>query len=329
MSRTLGIHHVTAIVGDAQRNLDFYAGVLGLRLVKRTVNFDDPGTYHFYFGDDRGTPGSIITFFPWPSTRRGRIGARQVGVTRFAIPPESIGWWLHRLIANGVSHEMPTRRGDEQVLAFTDPDGLLLELVAHPGSASRGAWEEGPVAPEHAIRGLHSVQLWVNSADGTAETLEAIGFRAAGERDGVARFAAGDEGPGTIVDVRALGGFPDGVNGVGTVHHVAFRVADDAAQLALREVASSRGLRPTAVLDRSYFHSVYFREPGGVLFEIATDGPGFAIDEPFDALGTTLRLPPQYEASRASIEASLPRVQPPRGAWSAQDSSMAFVERSE
>jgi len=327
--QTLGIHHVTAIAGDAQRNLDFYAGVLGLRFVKRTVNFDDPGTYHFYFGDERGTPGSLITFFPWASARRGRIGARQVGVTRFAISPASIGWWVHRLIASGVSHEMPARRGDEQVIAFTDPDGLLLELVAHPASTSRGAWERGTVAPEHAIRGLHSVQLWVASPDATAETLEAIGFRAAGERDGVARFAAGDEGPGALVDVRALGGFPDGVGGVGTVHHVAFRAAGDDEELALREIASSRGLRPTAVLDRSYFRSVYFREPGGVLFEIATDGPGFAIDEPLDALGSTLRLPPQYEASRAAIEASLPPAHLPRGGASAQDSSMTFVESSQ
>lgn len=329
VSKTLGIHHVTAIAGDPQRNLDFYAGVLGLRLVKRTVNFDDPGTYHFYFGDERGAPGSIITFFPWPHARRGRAGARQVGVTRLAIAPESIGWWLHRFVSAGVSHDAPSKRGDEQLITFRDPDGLLLELVAHPQSSSRGAWGGAGIPAEHAIHGVHSVQLWVGALAPTAEVLETLGFRHAGDLDGVSRFAAGDGGPGALVDVRAVGGFPDGVGGAGTVHHVAFRAADDATELTMRATVESNGLRPTVVMDRSYFRSVYFREPGGVLFEIATDGPGFATDETPASLGTALRLPPQYEPRRAVIEASLPPVHVPTGLSSAQASGMAFVEAGE
>jgi predicted esterase/catechol 2,3-dioxygenase-like lactoylglutathione lyase family enzyme len=316
VTHVLGIHHVSAIASDPQRNIDFYAGVLGLRLVKRTVNFDDPQTYHLYYGDEVGTPGGVMTFFPWPGARRGRQGPRQVGVTSFAVLPSAIGFWIERLLRHGVAYEPPRKGalvGTERVIAFRDPDGLLVELVGHPGAEARPGWADAPgIALEHAIRGFHSVAVWVEDGGPTERVLtDTLGFRAVAEAEGVRRFAAGDGGVGTLVDVRAVGGFVSGVEGAGTVHHVAFRVADDVAEIAVRERVVAAGLAPTAVIDRSYFRSVYFREPGGVLYELATDGPGFAIDEPVDRLGASLRLPPQYEPLRAQIEAVLPPVHLP------------------
>jgi predicted esterase/catechol 2,3-dioxygenase-like lactoylglutathione lyase family enzyme len=318
VSSILGIHHVTAIASDPQRNLDFYVGVLGLRFVKRTVNFDDPQTYHFYFGDEVGTPGSIMTFFPWPGARRGRQGTGQVAVTSFAVAPAAIGFWLERLVRHGVRHEGPTRRGPEgpgaeRVISFADPDGTLLEIVGSEGAEGRPSWGGAPgIAPGQAIHGFHGVTLWVEDGEATERVLsDTLGFRAVREAQGIRRFTVGDGGPGTIVDVRTVGGFLPGSSGAGTVHHVAFRVADDAAEIAVRERVAGAGLHATPVIDRSYFHSVYFREPAGVLFEIATDVPGFAIDEPMDRLGEGLMLPPRYEPRRAQIEAALPTIHLP------------------
>ncbi|HEU4642472.1 MAG TPA: VOC family protein [Gemmatimonadaceae bacterium] len=318
MTSALGIHHVTAIASDPQRNLDFYVGMLGLRLVKRTVNFDDPETYHFYFGDDVGHPGSIMTFFPWPGARRGRQGTGQVAVTSFAVLPGALGFWVERLVRHGIAYEGPTKRagagaGAEQVLAFKDPDGLMLEIVADAGAEARPAWGDAPGIPrDRAIHGFHGVTLWVENGDATERVLvDTLGFRAVREMASTRRYAAGDGGPGTLVDVRSIGGFVRGTGGAGTVHHVAWCVADDEAQLALRARVVEAGLAPTPVIDRSYFHSVYFREPAGVLFELATVPPGFAIDEPAEHLGERLMLPPQYEPHRAEIEAVLPPVHLP------------------
>jgi len=317
MTGILGIHHVTAIASDPQRNLDCYAGLLGLRFVKRTVNFDDPETYHFYFGDEVGHPGSLLTFFPWPGARRGRQGPGQVAVTAFAVLPGAVGFWVERLVRHGVTYEGPTQRGSgaeaEQVIAFKDQDGLLLELVAHPGAEARPAWGNAPgIAREHAIHGIHSVTLWVEQGDATERLLvDTMGFRPLREEIGTKLFGVGDRGPGQIVRVRAIGPFPRGVGGAGTVHHVAWRVRDDGAQLEARDRVVTAGLDPTPVIDRQYFHSVYFREPGGVLFELATDPPGFTIDEPVERLGEGLMLPPQYEAHRAEIEAVLPPIHLP------------------
>src|SRR5690606_11897340 len=317
MSSILGLHHVTAIASDPQRNLDFYVGVLGLRLVKRTVNFDDPQTYHFYFGDEVGTPGSSMTFFPWPGERRGRQGAGQVAVTAFAIAPGAVGFWIERLLRHNVRYDGPSRRGSgadaEQVIAFRDPDGLMLELVAHPAAEARPAWEGAPGIPaEHAIHGFHGVTIWVENGEATERVLtDTLGLRPVHEDGAMRRFAAGDGGPGTIVDVRTVGGFVHGLGGAGTVHHVAVGVEDDAAQLAVRERVVQDGLHPTPVIDRKYFRSVYFREPGGVLYELATHPPGFTVDEPVDHLGERLMLPPQYEPFRAEIEAVLPRIHLP------------------
>jgi predicted esterase/catechol 2,3-dioxygenase-like lactoylglutathione lyase family enzyme len=316
----LGIHHVTAVCGDPQRNLDFYAGLLGLRFVKRTVNFDDPETYHFYYGDDEGRPGSILTFFPWPGARRGRAGVGQVAVTSFAAAPGAVGFWIERLLHHGVRFQGPNRRAvagagsaGEQVIAFQDHDGLLLEIVATSAAGERAGWGEAPgIPPEHALRGFHSVTLWEEHGDATQALLvDTLGFREVGEAGEARRFGAGDGGPGTFVNVRAVGGFLRGVGGVGTVHHVAWRMVDDPAQLELRARVAAAGLDPTPVIDRQYFHSVYFREPGGVLFELATDPPGFAIDEPKERLGQRLMLPPQYEPHRPQLEAALPPIHLP------------------
>jgi predicted esterase/catechol 2,3-dioxygenase-like lactoylglutathione lyase family enzyme len=314
MTAVKGIHHVTAIATDPQRNLDFYAGVLGLRFVKRTVNFDDPHTYHFYFGDTSGSPGSIMTFFPWPQARRGRQGTGQVAVTSFAIPPAAMGFWIQRLLNHGVQYKGPTKRADgEQVLSFTDHDHLMLELVAHPAAESRAGWDQAPGIPaENAIRGFHAVTLWEERSEDTERVLvETLGFRPVTNFGGTRRYAAGDGGPGTIVDVRVVGGFVSGQPGGGTVHHVAWRVDDDRAQLAVRSQVVQAGYEPTPVIDRDYFRSVYFRERGGVLFELATDGPGFAIDEAPEKLGQQLKLPRQYEPQRNEIESVLPPIHLP------------------
>lgn len=302
---TTGIHHITAVSGEIDRTLDFYGRVLGLRLVKRTVNYDDPATYHLYFGDEVGRPGTVLTFFPWPGGSRGRHGLGQAAVSAFLVPEASLGFWIERLVAAGVTHEGPTRRLDEQVLSFVDPDGMLLELVA-PADAPVQAWQGGPVPAEHAIRGFHGVTLWVNGDPGTRALLtDALGFRVVQEADGRTRLA-GSSPVGNVVDLRQVGGFWRGAGGVGTVHHVAFRAADEAAQENVRRDLNDLGVLATPVQDRQYFRSIYFREPGGVLFEVATEGPGFTTDESAAELGTGLRLPRWLEPDRAAIERALP-----------------------
>ena len=310
---TPGIHHVTGIASDPQQNLDFYSGVLGMRLVKRTVNFDDPTTYHFYFADAEGTPGTVLTFFPWPRSRRGRQGAGQVAVTSFSILPGAIGFWIERFIRYRVEFEHPkTRFDDERVITFKDPDGFMGELVAHPGAEARkgGSFV---VPPEHSIRGIYSVTLWQESCDLTGKLLvDDLGFTAVREQASIFRYAAGDrESGGSIVDLRCVPGLWAGSMGAGVVHHVAFRAPDDEAQLKVRNELVAKGFNVTPQIDRDYFHSIYFREPGGVLFEIATDPPGFTVDEPLDKLGQSLKLPAWLEPRRFEIEALLPNIRQP------------------
>ena len=297
---TSGIHHVTAISGGPQRNVDFYAGVLGTRLVKKTVNFDDPGTYHLYYGDGAAAPGTIMTFFPWEGAPKGRIGSGQVVTTAYSIPVASLGYWTERLVENGVRFEKPRDRFGETVLAFEDPDGLRLEIVA--AEDTREGYD-GPTPAEHSIRGFHHAALAARNAERTINLMkEHLGFRQFDEAENRTRLAAGDGGPGNVVDVMDATGFPRGNTGVGTVHHIAFRVPDEEAQLAVREEVAGLGYDVTPVLDRNYFRSIYFREPGGVLFEIATDPPGFAADEDPAHLGEELRLPPWLETRRSEIE---------------------------
>jgi catechol 2,3-dioxygenase-like lactoylglutathione lyase family enzyme len=311
----LGVHHVTAIAGDPQRNIDFYAGVLGLRLVKLTVNFDDPGSYHLYYGDDVGHPGTILTFFAWPGGHRGRRGAGQIAAISLAAPEDTVAYWSERLRQHGVAVEGPTARFDEQVLAFHDPEGLALELVATAAARERAGWEEGPVAPEHAVRGVHAVTLWEEGGAATARLLtETLGFRPMQEAGATTRYGVGAGSPGALVDVRDVRQTPELLRGqiaVGNVHHVAWRTPTDEEQLAWRERLAALGVHVTHVLDREYFHSIYFHEPGGVLFEIATDPPGFTVDEAPERLGTSLRLPPWLEPQRATIERELPSVRLP------------------
>lgn len=311
MRSVTGIHHITAMAGDPQANVDFYTRTLGLRLVKRTVNFDDPHTYHLYFGDESGRPGTILTFFPWGAdSLHGRIGGGQVSVTGFAIPRGAMDYWIERLSAHDVSFDGPARRFDESAIVLEDPDGVVLELVET--ADARPGWSNREVPAEFAIRGFHQATLLVGSADATVRLItDTMGFRPVAETGNRLRFAAGDGSPGTMLDLVIEPERRHGSMGVGVVHHIAFRATTDADQLALRDELVAVGRDVTPVIDREYFHSIYFREPGGVLFEIATDAPGFAIDEALAELGTHLKLPPWFEASRAEIERRLAPVSVP------------------
>ncbi len=317
MCKVTGIHHITAMAGHPQRNLEFYTGVLGLRLVKVTVNFDDPETYHFYYGDGLGQPGTILTFFPWQRALAGRAGVHQVAIISLAIPLESLGYWMHRLLEKGVGYEGPQRREivgpsgleEVKVLTLRDPDGIAVELVAASSVPAIQHWALAPVPEEYAIRGLFAAQMWVLRAEPSVRLLEGLGYRVLGQVDTIAYLGPSAEVPSWgRIEVRETGQFMAAKGGVGTVHHVAFRVPDDETQQALREQLQRQGVRVTAVQDRQYFRSVYFREPGGVLFEIATDTPGFTYDEPFEQLGTSLRLPAWLEPVRAQLTQKLPAI---------------------
>src|SRR6266404_2900780 len=315
-SKIPGLHHVTAIASDPQRNLDFYVELLGLRFVKRTVNFDDPGSYHFYFGDRRGTPGTILTFFSWPGARRGIRGTGQIEATAFAISPDSIRYWLERLKQQHVAAERTSTRFGEEVIRLIDPDGLLIELIAVAAGVSPAniePWPQSPVPAEHAIQGFHSVSAALEGYEGTARLLtESFGYRLVDESGSRFRFASPDESAaGRIIDLLCLPDSGPGRVAAGSVHHIAFRAKDEDEQLRWREHLVDLGYNVTPVIDRTYFHSIYFREPGGVLFEIATDPPGFAVDEPADNIGASLVLPRWLESDRTELERILPRIHVP------------------
>ena len=297
-----GLHHVTAIAVDPQANLDFHTGVLGLSLVKQTVNFDDPGTYHFYFGDRTGRPGTTLTFFAFPLAGSGRRGAGEADAVAFAAPTGSIEDWLVRLSAHGLDVEGPFERFGEPAIAFRDPDGLRIEIIA------AGATENS----SSELAGFHSVTLALADLEPTARLLaEIFGFADAGEEDGRLRLKAATPGLGTIIDLRRTDATSPPRLGGGSIHHIAFRARGDQEQTAWREALIEKGFNVTEIKDRHYFRSIYFREPGGVLFEIATDQPGFAVDEGPEALGRTLKLPPWFEARRQSIESKLPTIRAP------------------
>lgn len=302
-----GIHHVTAIAGDASRNLDFYTRILGLRLVKKTVNYDDPGTYHFYFADEVGHPGTILTFFPWAHTPKGRGGIGLTQQTMFRVPESAIGYWAHRFVEKGVPHEAIEKRFGQPVLTFTDPDGMSLALVGVTGAEMEPAWQGSDVPAENAIRGFHGVRLLLDDGKQTAAILtDVLGFTKAGTEGPVTRFVADGVTFGGVVEIREAKGFLAGNMGRGSVHHIAFRAATDEAQAEMRrKLVETHRLHVTEQIDRCYFRSIYFREPGGIIFEIATDQPGFAIDEPVESLGQALKLPPFLESQRQEIEATL------------------------
>jgi catechol 2,3-dioxygenase-like lactoylglutathione lyase family enzyme len=309
-----GIHHVTAIASDPQRNVRFYEHELGLRLVKTTVNFDDPGTYHLYFGDDQGQPGTILTFFPWVGALPGRAGTGMTEATAFQVPPGSLDYWMGRFADRAIDFENPVERFGAPVLALRDPDGMSLELVETPHTQESGtipgrAAAAAGVPDDVAIRGFHGVSLCVANREASAALLTTIfGMEAAGEQGHRTRFRTPAAVAGAFVDL-VCGDEPvRGKPGAGTVHHVAFRARSDDEQQAWRDALLAAGNHVTPVLDRNYFRSIYFREPGGVLFEIATDPPGFAVDEPVDSLGSQLMLPEWLEPRRAAIAARLPAL---------------------
>ncbi|MGY3507983.1 ring-cleaving dioxygenase [Bradyrhizobium lupini] len=306
-----GLHHVTAIAGDPIRNFGFYTRDLGLRFVKKTVNFDDPGTYHFYYGDETGRPGTILTFFPWAGVPAGRRGVGETHQTAFRVPQSSLGYWTQRFVEKGIAYEALEKRFGESVLPFTDPDGMALALVGIPGAESEPGWSNGEVPAEHAIRGFHGVTLLLDSAAKTAAVLtDVFGFKETAREGSVIRFKAPGDAEGSVVDIYEAKGFLRGHQGGGSVHHIAFRAADDAEQGKMAQrLVSNHGLHPTEQRDRNYFRSIYFREPGGVLFEIATDIPGFAVDEPVATLGHDLKLPSFLEAQRKQIEGVLPNLE--------------------
>jgi glyoxalase family protein len=304
--QTAGIHHVTAFVRDAQATVDFYSGALGLRLVKKTINFDAPEVYHLYFGNDAGSPGTVITFFPWPTSRQGRIGGGQVGITSYVVPTGSLDFWKARFEKLNIPVTLTTRFG-EQLVQLTDPDGLRIEIVERDqGPASQ--WAFGGVPADKAIKGFGGAVLFSTAPARTAAVLEQVmGLVKIAEEGDFARFqATGDLG--NIIDVN-VSPMAQGVGGAGTVHHIAWRAKDDEDHARWRSVVEEGGFHPTPFIDRQYFNAIYFREEGGILFEIATDPPGFARDEPAETMGEKLMLPEWFEAHRAQIEQGLPPIQ--------------------
>ncbi|MEO6992821.1 MAG: ring-cleaving dioxygenase [Lacunisphaera sp.] len=304
-----GLHHITAISSDVHRNMEFYTSTLGLRFVKKSVNQDDVGTYHLYYGDYAGSPGTILTFFPWTGLRRGRPGTGQAYATGYSVPVGALAFWEKRFTDRKIESFPIEKRFNDDVLIFLDPDGLRLELIATSEIDSRAPTPSEEIPAEYAIRGFHSSTLALTDSAATASVLtNTMGYRLQSESGHRARYTVATGGPGIYVDLLTDPALPRGLNGAGTIHHVAFRVPDDAAQVAARAQIIENGLQVSPVIDRAYFKSIYYREPGGVLFEIATDQPGFAIDEPVESLGTKLSLPPHLEPHRAAIEAGLPKI---------------------
>jgi glyoxalase family protein len=297
-----GIHHITALAADPQQNIDFYCGILGLRLVKKTVNFDAPEVYHFYYGNETGTPGSILTFFPYTGLSRGRHGKGMLNTTTFSVAFSSLNYWMDRLRKFGVNFKEPQDRFEEEtVIYFEDPDGLGLELVFNDND-DRNGFTYGHIPLENSIRGFYSAEIWQEGYERTAGLLtEQLDHQLIAEKGNRFRFSA-DAKPGNYIDILCVPDSLKGLSGGGTVHHIAFSTANQVQQSEVREKISKRMLNPTPILDRTYFTSIYFREPGGVLFEVATAGPGFLIDEDKDHVGESLKLPPQYEPYRGQIE---------------------------
>lgn len=306
----LGIHHITAIAGDARRNFDFYTKVLGLRFVKRTVNFDDPHTYHFYFGDEQGTPGTILTFFPWGSAvRQGKKGAGMATEIGYSVPQGSLGFWEERFKEFNVIYNKTAKKFGENYLTFLDPDGLKLEMTELKSTDNRTPYLIDGIDAAVATRGFANTTLTLNNVKPTAAILtDVLGYQLVDQEVNRYRYATDAIDTANVIDLVELPAENRGIGAGGTIHHIAFRVKDDDAQMALREKIVAKGLNITPQIDRNYFHSLYFREPGGVLFEIATDNPGFTVDEPLQELGINLKLPAQYESYRKEIETHLVKL---------------------
>jgi len=309
-NKILGLHHITAIAGDAKRNFNFYSNILGLRFIKKTVNFDDPGTYHFYFGDEVGSAGTILTFFPWgEGIQQGRKGSGMATEIGYSVPKGSLEFWQERFEKYNVIYNKPAEKFGEKYLTFLDPDGLKLELIESKTDDNRKPWETDEVKADAATRGFHNITLTLNSIKATAAILtEIFGYKLIDQDVNRYRYATDAVENAAIVDLVELADEKRGHVANGSVHHVAFRVQNDEILMHFREKIEAYGLSITPQIDRNYFHSLYFREPGGVLFEIATENPGFTVDESLEELGKNLKLPAQYESDRAAIEAHLVKI---------------------
>lgn len=304
----LGLHHITAIANDAQQNLDFYTKILGLRLVKKTVNFDDPGTYHFYFGNESGEAGTILTFFPWEGIGKGKNGSGMATHIGYSIPKGALEFWRKRLDTHKIPYKEETIFG-ERLISFQDPDGLELQFIESNTQDKRSVWTTDDVEENVAIRGFHNVTLTLQNAEATAKVLTGIfGYKLQKQEGNRYRYIVDSVDTAQIVDIIEDATISRGQNAAGTNHHIAFRVKDETAQMKMSEKVLAAGLNITPKIDRDYFYSLYFREPGGVLFEIATENPGFTIDEPLEELGNNLKLPNQYEPMRSKIESALPTL---------------------
>jgi glyoxalase family protein len=307
LNQILGLHHITAIADNAQRNYEFYTRVLGLRMVKKTVNFDDPGTYHFYYGNETGTPGTILTFFPWKGTVPGIPGVGMATEISYSVPSGSLEFWENRFREFNVKMGARTERFGETYLPFADPDGLQITLTESLKTDERKGWETREVSVDKATKGFNSVSLTLKKMDETARILtDILGYHFLSQEANRYRFTTDASQTANIIDLLEITDGKMGRNAAGTNHHIAFRVSDETIQMAYREKVLENGIQITDKINRDYFYSLYFREPGGVLFEIATDNPGFTIDETPDKLGSSLKLPKQYEPSRKEIEKALP-----------------------
>ena len=307
-NRILGLHHITAIANKAKRNLDFYTQVLGLRLVKKTVNFDDPGTYHFYFGNETGTPGTILTFFPWEGIGQGKNGTGLATHIGYSVPKGSLDFWKKRFQQSKITFEEGEIFG-EKLICFKDPDGLHLQFIESSSPDDRKIWTTDDITDENALKGFHNVTLTLKKADPTMRVLtDILGYDLQKQEGKRYRFATDSIETANLIDIIENDKIPAGRNAAGTNHHIAFRVENDDVLMDVREKVMSAGLSITPKIDRDYFYSLYFREPGGILFEIATDNPGFTVDEPLEELGQNLKLPKQYEAMRNQIAEALPKL---------------------
>ena len=307
--KTAGLHHITAVTKKPQTNIDFYQQVLGQRMVKTTINYDDPGAYHLYYGDNSGVPGTAMTFFGWLNTVQGQAGTGETQTVAYTIPQSSVGFWHARLEQLGLSPEQVETRFEQEVVSFRDPEGMHMELVGEANLAELQPWSASPIPEEHMLRGFYGVSLWVDEIETTTRILtEILGYQSNGQVGNCYRFIVPGNAPGRVVELVHKPNTGSGTFGAGSVHHIAFRAGSDEHQLEIQKNVRNIGIHATQVIDRQYFRSVYFRTPAGVLFEIATDQPGFMIDESLEDLGQKLVLPPWLESRRAEIEANLPSI---------------------
>jgi len=298
-----GIHHITVMASDPQNNYNFYTQTLGMRFIKKTVNFDAPDVYHLYYGDEKGSPGTILTFFPFPDARRGKRGTGEINIVSFSVPSNSLQYWMNRLAELAINFDGPKNKFGHEYISLLDPDGMKIEIAADTNADSIEGWFNGDVPAEHSIRKFFSSTFYLSDAKPTEKLLtQVMGAKLIASEGNVRRYTLGEKESLVFVDIIEDASIPRGISGAGTVHHIAWRTANDEEQLNWRAKVSEYGLYPTEVVDRDYFHSIYFREPGGILFEIATDPPGFMIDESFENLGTELKLPAWHEPKRKLIE---------------------------